>query len=90
MKTHYGNLADAALGERRFAHGVHEGMKSAAQKAQRARVKPATLLLVGLGLAIIGLTALAVLDVVPDRLAAAAPRMADIEDWLIWGELHSY
>ncbi|MFT5180520.1 MAG: hypothetical protein ACI8S3_000394, partial [Alphaproteobacteria bacterium] len=67
MKMHYGNLADAALGERRFAHGVPECMKSAAQKAKQARVKPATLLLVGLGLAIIGLTALAVLGYVPDR-----------------------
>ncbi len=83
MTTLYGNLADAALGERRFAHGVHERLKSVA-------LQPATRILIGLGLALIGLTALAVLGEAPDRFAAATPLMADLEDWLIWRDLQSF
>lgn len=86
MKTHYGNLADAVLGEERFAQSAYRCWKSVTQ----TRLTPATRMLVGLGLAVIGLTALAILGYVPDRFAAATPLMADLEDWLIWGELRSY
>lgn len=86
MKTHYGNLADAVLGERRFARGSQKCLVSATKTGST----PATKMLVGLGLAIAGLTALAVLGYVPDRFAAATPVMADLEDWLIWRDLQSF
>ena len=85
MTILYGNLADAALGERRFSLCVHKHLTSVA----RNRLKPATKMLMGLGLAIIGLTALVILGEAPDRFAAA-PVMADLEDWLMWRDLLSY
>jgi len=86
MTLFYGNLADAALGEQRFSNCVHDHLKSAVQ----CRQKPETKMLVGLGLAIAGITALVVLGTAPDRFAAAAPAMADLEDWLMWRDLLSY
>ena len=56
----YGNLADAALGELRFSERAQAQLKSAA-------LKPATRMVVGLTLAVIGLTALVVLGEAPDR-----------------------
>lgn len=79
----YGNLADAALGDLRFAERAHARLKAAAWK-------PATRMVIGLALAVIGLTALAVLDAAPDRFAAATPITADLEDWLVWGDLKSF
>lgn len=86
MAKLYGNLADAALGDRRFAQCVRKKIKSVAQ----TRVKPATRMLVGLGLACAGLIALAVLGYAPDRFAAVTPMIADLEDWLMWRDLQSY
>ena len=86
MTMLYGNLADAALGALRFAERAHSRLKSAARK----QAKPATRLLIGLALAVIGLTALAVLDAAPDRFAAATPIIADLEDWLVWGDFKSF
>ena len=86
MTKFYGNLADAALGEQCFVHRVHHHLKSTAHKPLR----PATRTMIGLGLALIGLTALAVLAATPDRFAAATPVMADLEDWLMWRDLLSY
>jgi len=87
----YGNLADAALGDRRFSQCVHERLKSAARKSAVLKpFKPATRLLIGLGLAVIGLTALAILGDTPDRFAAATPTIADLEDWLVWGDFQSF
>ena len=86
MTQLYGNLADAALGEQRFSRCVHRHPKTVAHK----RLKPATRVLLGLGLALMGLAALAVLGAAPDRFAAATPLMADLEDWLMWRDLLSY
>jgi hypothetical protein len=86
MARLYGNLADAALGERRVAQCVREKFKFVAQ----TRVKPATRMLVGLGLTCAGLIALAVLGYAPDRFAAATPVIADLEDWLMWRDLQSF
>ena len=79
----YGNLADAALGETRFAQSFQGRVKSVA-------VKPATRVLIGLALAVIGLTALVVLGEAPDRFTAATPVIADLEDWLIWRDFQSF
>ena len=86
MTMLYGNLADAALGEERFSRCDQNQLKVVAHKG----LKPATRVLVGLGLALMGLTALAVLGAAPDRFAAATPVMADLEDWLMWRDLLSY
>ncbi len=87
----YGNLADAALGDRRFVASVHGSLKSAALKSADLKpAKPATRVLIGLALALIGLTALAVLGDAPDRFAAATPVLADLEDWLIWRDFQSF
>jgi hypothetical protein len=83
MTMLYGNLADAALGELRFAQNVHRRLKSAA-------LKPATRVVIGLALAVIGLTALAILGDAPDRFTAATPVIADLEDWLIWSDFQSF
>ena len=83
MTMLYGNLADAALGESRFIQGAQRRLKSAA-------LKPATRMLIGLVLTVIGLTALAVLGDAPDRFAAATPVLADLEDWLIWRDFQSF
>ena len=96
MTMLYGNLADAALGERRFVASAHGSLKSAAQKqvaqkrAALKSVKPATRVLFGLALALIGLAALLVLGDAPDRFAAATPVLADLEHWLIWRDFQSY
>ncbi len=79
----YGNLADVALGDLRFAQRAHARLKSAA-------FKPATRMVIGLGLAILGLTALVVLGEAPDRFTAATPVIADLEDWLVWGDFKSF
>ncbi len=79
----YGNLADAALGDLRFSQRTQERLKSAA-------LKPATRMVIGLVLAVIGLTALVVLGEAPDRFAAATPAIADLENWLIWGDFKSF
>ena len=92
----YGNLADAALGERRFVASIHDSLKSATQIRAALKpvalksLKPATRLLFGLALALIGLAALFVLGDAPDRFAAATPVLADLEDWLIWRDFQSY
>lgn len=86
MARFYGNLADAALGERRFAQCVRKKFKSAAQR----RLKPVTRMLIGLGLTCAGLIVLAVLGYAPDRFATATPMMADLEDWLMWRDLRSF
>ena len=83
MTMLYGNLADAALGDLRFAQNVHRRLKSAA-------LKPAPRVLIGLALAVIGLTALAILGDAPDRFTAATPVIADLEDWLIWSDFQSF
>ncbi len=96
MTMLYGNLADTALGERRFVASVHSSLKSAAQirvaqkRAALKSVKPATRVLFGLGLGFIGLAALVVLGDAPDRFAAATPVLADLEDWLIWRDFQSF
>ena len=82
MTMLYGNLADAALGDLRFSQNLQERVKSAA-------LKPAARMLIGLALAVIGLTALAVLDAAPERFAAATPAITDLEHWLIWGDFRS-
>ncbi len=87
----YGNLADAALGDRRFAHDACERFKSVARKSATLKpLKPATRLLIGLALAVIGLTALVILGDTPDRFTAATPVIADLEDWLIWRDMQSF
>ncbi len=86
MAKLYGNLVDAALGDRRFAQCVRRKFNAVAQ----TRMKPATRMLVGLGLTCAGLIALAVLGDAPDRFAAATPVIADLEDWLMWRDLQSY
>ena len=86
MTKFYGNLADTALGERRFSRCIHKHLRTVSHR----RPKQATRVLAGLALAIIGLTALAILGTAPDRFAAAAPVMADLEDWLMWRDLLSY
>ena len=83
MTMLYGNLADAALGDLRFAQNVQQRLKSAA-------LKPATRLLIGLALAVIGLTALVVLGDAPDRFTAATPVIADLENWLVWSDFQSF
>jgi hypothetical protein len=83
MTLLYGNLADAALGDLRFAQNFQERVKSAA-------LKPATRVVIGLVLTIIGLAALAILGEAPDRFTGAMPAMADLEHWLIWGDLKSF
>ncbi len=83
MTTLYGNLADAALGELRFSQITQDRLKAAA-------LKPATRMVFGLVLAILGVAALAALDAAPDRFAAATPVMADLEDWLIWRDFQSF
>ena len=80
MTMLYGNLADAALGERRF---VREHLKQAA-------FSPAARLVCAIALAVAGLSALAVLGVAPDRFAEATPMIADLENWLIWGDLQRF
>ncbi len=79
----YGNLADAALGELRFAQNLQGRLKSAA-------LKPATRMMIGLALAVIGLIALVILGEAPDRFTAATPFMADLENWLIWRDFQSF
>lgn len=86
MTMLYGNLADAALGDLRFAQNVHRRLKSAALKP----LKPVPRLLIGLALAVIGLTALVVLGDAPDRFTAATPVIADLEDWLVWRDFQSF
>ena len=83
MTMLYGNLADAALGESRFVHGAQRHLKS-------ATLKPATRILATAVLALVGLTALAVLGEVPDRFMAATPVIADLEDWLIWHDFQAF
>lgn len=90
----YGNLADAALGDRRFAQNACERLKAVADKTaalkRRWRRTPVARVLIGLALAVIGLTALVILGETPDRFATATPAIADLEDWLIWGDMQSY
>lgn len=87
----YGNLADAALGDRRFAHDACERLKATARKSAAFKpLKPAPRLLIGLVLAIAGLTALVILGDAPDRFTAATPVIADLEDWLIWRDMQSF
>ena len=89
MTMLYGNLADAALGDLRFAQNVHRRLKSAALKPLKP-LKPVPRLLIGLVLAVIGLTALVVLGDAPDRFTAATPVIADLEDWLVWRDFQSF
>ena len=79
----YGNLADAALGELRFSQRSRTRLKL-------VTFKPATRVLIGLALAVIGLTALVVLGEAPDRFTAATPIIADLEDWLVWDDFQSF
>jgi hypothetical protein len=94
MTMLYGNLADAALGDRRFAQDACQRLKTVAERTAaltpRWRPKPATRLSIGLGLAVIGFSALVILGEAPDRFAAATPAIADLEAWLIWGDLKSF
>jgi len=86
----YGNLADAPLGDRRFAPDAGRRLHAAAGKAAALkpqwRPSPAARQVLGLALAVIGLAALAVLGTAPDRFAAATPSIADLEAWLIRGD----
>lgn len=83
----YGNLADAALGDRRFAEDACERLQAAARKSSALKpFKRVIRLLIGLALTVIGLTALVILGETPDRFTAATPAIADLEDWLIWGD----
>lgn len=87
----YGNLADAALGELRFAQNACERLQAVARKSAVLRpLRPVSRLLIGLALTVIGLAALVILGEAPDRFTAATPAIADLEDWLIWGDARMF
>lgn len=86
MTRLYGNLADAVLGEARFAGRLPE---RALEPTPTRPIGPATKVIAGLILLLLGLVALAVLVAAPDRFAAATPPLADLQDWRVWHELMS-
>lgn len=79
----YGNLADTALGEERFKQDARDCVK-------RAGLSPMACFFWAVALAVISLSALAALGDVPDRIAEATPAIADLENWLVWGDVRRF